>query len=354
LTDVFYVIARTARILELDGMPRELRQAILCAALLVGPPTETTFAQKSTERAVVTVRPIHTGVCQIGQDHVLGGEHTADERLPFVIYSFLVEGDNGAKALVDLGPKTLDYCNGMFRRHGFFRDLGSRRPRSERFPDDIVQPHGNLFDQLRELKIVPDEIGHIIFSHLHADHHGMDDARNGGAAESFTNALLHLSARGWKDNVDRRADGRWNSYVDFAFADFIERRQQSRRVQLDDDSQVMPGVRTLYLGGHSVCSQAVLLDTADGLVILASDDIYLYRLLEGDILPRIRTSETAYRAALDRLARLALDRDAIIVAMHDPVVWEKWQQGGRNWLRELKPVSDRAVRRYARARGWTK
>jgi glyoxylase-like metal-dependent hydrolase (beta-lactamase superfamily II) len=142
--------------------------------------------------------------------------------------------------------------------------------------------------------------------------------------------------------------------VDFAFADFIERRQQSRRVQLDDDSQVMPGVRTLYLGGHSVCSQAVLLDTADGLVILASDDIYLYRLLEGDILPRIRTSETAYRAALDRLARLALDRDAIIVAMHDPVVWEKWQQGGRNWLRELKPVSDRAVRRYARARGWTK
>jgi len=310
------------------------------------------MAQTLDGRAQVTIRPIHTGVCQLGKDHLLGNAYSPNERLPFVIYSFLVEGARGEKALIDLGPKTLDYCNRMFQRYGLFRDLGPDLPDSRRFPDNIVQPHGNVFDQLRALSIAPADIDHIVFSHLHADHHGMDDARDGGAPESFRRAIFHVSAKGWADNLGKRKEGRWNSYVDYAFADFLERTSRDGRVRFEDDSTIFPGVRTLYLGGHSICSQAVLLDTAAGLVIVASDDVYLYALLEENTLPRIRTSETKYRAALDRLARLALDRNGIIIAMHDPQVWEAFQRAGKDWLQALKSVSDRAVHGYARRRGW--
>jgi hypothetical protein len=74
--------------------------------------------------AQVTVRPFHTGRCQLGKDHLLGGDHDRNERLPFMIYAFLVEGTHGEKALVDLGPKTIDYCNRMFVRYALFRDRG--------------------------------------------------------------------------------------------------------------------------------------------------------------------------------------------------------------------------------------
>lgn len=335
-------------VLSSKGRTRQLVVAGFLAAVTSG------AAPPSDEHPVVTIRPFHTGVCQIGKDHVLGGVHSPNERLPFVIYSFLVEGARGEKALIDLGPKTLGYCNQMFLQHGFFRDLGPGRSQSERFPDHLVQPQGNVFGQLRAWKIAPAEISHIVFSHLHADHHGMDDASNGGAAEDFPRAILHVSANGWNDNLKRRKDGRWNSYVDFAFGDFLEQQHQAGRVRFEDNAAIFPGMRTLYLGGHSVCSQAVLLETAAGLVIVASDDVYLYALLEQNILPQIRTSEPQYRAALDRLARLALDRSAILIAMHDPLVWETWQLSRENWLQSLKPISDRAVRSYAQKRGWTK
>ncbi len=107
----------------------------------------------------------------------------------------------------------------------------------------------------------------------------------------------------------------------------------------------------MYLGGHAPCSQAVLLDTTAGLVIVASDDVYLYSLLKEGILPQIRTSEEKYRAALDRLLRLAVRERAIVIAMHDPVVWETYQRAGKDWLRALKRVSDEAVQGYARRRG---
>jgi len=309
-------------------------------------------AEDGQRENTVTVRPFHTGICQIGKDHVLGDAYSEHERMDFIIYSFLVEGTNGEKALIDLGPKSLDYCNAMFVRHGLFRDLGSHLPDAERFPDQIRQPRGNVFAQLSKQNVSPAAINHLIFSHLHADHHGMHDATDGGAAEHFPRALLHISARGWNDNLGKRTNGHWNSYVDFAFGDFLMRAEEEGRCRFADDSEVIPGVRTLYLGGHAPCSQAVLLDTGAGLAIIASDDVYLYSLLEENILPRIRTSRQHMEAALDRLAMLAIREDGILVAMHDPMVWKTFEEAGDRWLEALKPISDRAVRGYARHRGW--
>lgn len=302
--------------------------------------------QKGADRPVVTVRPLHTGVCQIGKDHVLGEPYSRNERMAFVIYAFLVEGSDGSKAMIDLGPKSVDYCNRMFRRFGFFRDLGENAPAEQRYPDDIRQPHGNALDQLKAIGVGADQIGHVVFSHLHADHHGMHNARDGGLAEDFPRATLHLSARGWQANIDARTDGWWNSYVDYAFGDFVLSRQAAGKVRLADDAAVMPGMRTLYLGGHSPCSQAIIMDTADGPVIFASDEVYLYQLIEDDITPRIRTSERQYREAVDRLVQAAVGLNGVIVPSHDPAVWAAYEKSGARWVAELRGRSEAAVKRY--------
>ncbi len=283
--------------------------------------------------------PLHTGICQIGKDHALGPEHSADERLPFVIYSFLAEGPRGAVVLIDLGPKSLEYTNAMFRRFGFFRDLPGR-------PDDVVQPYGNVFAHLKRRGIDPSRVNHVVFTHFHADHHGMDDGKNGGAAEGFPNARMNVSKTGWDWNVARRKDGQWNSYLDWKFGDFLMGRQKEKRLDLVDDGEVAPGLEVRYLGGHSVCSRAVRVRTASGWAVITSDDVYRYDLLEKGVMARLHVTPEKLVAATDRLVEMG----DVVIPLHEPATWEAWRMAGDAWLEMLRPKSRQAVEGYRSAR----
>jgi len=52
----------------------------------------------ANDNPVCTLTPLHTGVCQLGADHVLGPDHSADERMTFAIYSFLVKAQTVRKS----------------------------------------------------------------------------------------------------------------------------------------------------------------------------------------------------------------------------------------------------------------
>lgn len=84
---------------------------------------------------------------------------------------------------------------------------------------------------------------------MHADHHGLTDGKDGGATLRFPNARIYASRTGWEDNLRKRADGGWNSYIDFAFSDFLLDADKASRLVLLDEGEVMPGVTVSYLGG---------------------------------------------------------------------------------------------------------
>ena len=283
--------------------------------------------------------PLHVGMCGIGADHALGDAYSPDQRLPFVIYSYLAEGPNGEVVLIDLGPKSLEYTNDMFRRHGFFRDLPGR-------PDDVRQPHGNLFDHLERRGIARERVSRIVFTHFHADHHGMHDGKDGGAAEDFPNAKLSVSRAGWSWNIARRKDGQWNSYLDWKFGDFLMAAERKGRLETIDDGAILPGLEVMYLGGHSVCSRAVKVRTARGWAVIASDDVYRYDLLEKGVPARLHTTPANLAAATDRLVDAARSTGGVLVPLHDPLLWELYRKHGDRWLEAARPISDRAVAGY--------
>lgn len=290
---------------------------------------------------VYQLMPLNCGECRIGENHLFGDPHSDDDRVDFTLYAFLADGGPGRRVLVDLGPVVLDYLNDMFRRYDFFRNIPGD-------PDDITQPQGNVLDWLAQVGLSPKDVDHIVLTHIHADHHGLTDARDGGAVLRFPNARIHVSRIGWQANLDKRVEGRWNSYVDYAFSDFLLEGEKSGKVLFHDNDGVIPGIDVIYLGGHSICSQAVRIQTAAGPAIITSDEVYRYDLLAKGLIAQLNTTPERLAAALEKLVDLALD-GAILLPCHDPVLARLYREYGDDWLQQIKPLSDKAAGAFREA-----
>jgi len=287
------------------------------------------------------ITPLDVGRVQLGLDHVLGDGYSADDRIEFALVSFLIRG-GGKNVLVDLGPKTLDYTNAMFRTYGFLRTMPDGST-----PDDIVQRQGNVFDGLARMGLEPAEVSDIIFTHLHADHHGMDDARDGGACEDFPNAVFHLSKAGWDYNVGRRKDGQWDSYLDWAFGDSIMRKMAEGKAIAHDNAEIAPGLSTIYLGGHAPCSQAVRVETGDSIVVIGSDDFYRYDLMEKGVIAKLFTTREKLIEADGMLADWAIG-GATIIPVHDPTVLDLYETHCDAWINAAGALSRKAGEGFRR------
>jgi glyoxylase-like metal-dependent hydrolase (beta-lactamase superfamily II) len=296
----------------------------------------------SAPEAAVSYRltALPTGLCFMGKGHALGDEYSDEERVPFALYSFLIEGPNGETGIVDFGPKDPDYFNEMFRRIKLFRETGGGRAN----PDDVVQAEGNTLDHLARRGIPPEKVGFIMFTHLHYDHQGGSRPPDPGLLADFPRAIVYCSKKGWQDNLDKRIDGwQWHSYVDFDISQHILVRGQQGTARFVDDAEVMPGIRVVWLGGHSPCSQAIIVATADGAAIIAGDVAYHYEYLEKGIVARLRTTDAEWIAAADRMVRLVEETNGVLLPVHDPVIGETHKTAGDHWLAALRPLSDRAV-----------
>lgn len=290
--------------------------------------------------AVHTLTPCHVGQCRLGKNHVLGDPWSDEDRIDFVLYAYLVECGDGEVDLIDLGPKTLDYTNRMFRRYGFFRETGE---------DDVVQPHGNLLDHLARRGHRPEDVRRVIYTHLHADHHGMDVPENAGMNEDFPNAEFVVSRKGWDFNLGERKEGHWNSYLDWSFGDFLLRCEEEGRFLAVDDAELRPGIRTVYLGGHSVCGQAVVVETSHGPAVVTSDEIYQWDLLEKGVIGRLHTTPEAMLAATETLVRMAEEDGAILLPCHEPDLWPLYVEHGGDWLAAARERTVIACQGYRNA-----
>jgi len=64
-----------------------------------------------------------------------------------------------------------------------------------------------------------------------------------------------------------------------------------------DDDNLPDSLDVFCLGGRTVCSQCIMVNTSRGPVFLAGDDIYRYDLLASGILARLRTITELLRAS---------------------------------------------------------
>jgi N-acyl homoserine lactone hydrolase len=140
-------------------------------------------------------------------------------------------------------------------------------------PDGLILVDTGMIDSVPELDEewgpqplpLPDElvarVAVVINTHLHFDHCGGN--------RRFAGVPIHVQARELAD-ARTQPDYTVRGWVDFDGASYVEH---------DGEAQVLPGVRLLPTPGHTEGHQSVLVDTADGLVVLGGDVAYSFREL---------------------------------------------------------------------------
>lgn len=201
---------------------------------------------------------------------------------------------------------------------GFYRDKFMTRYH----PADYIKPN----DAVARAGVKPEEITDVIITHIHWDH--------ADGFDLFPKAKIRIQ----KEEFDYYNDfvkkgGRGGSGDPDVLAALEKTNGEGRVAFVDGDAQeILPGV-TCYTGGkHTFASQYVGVNTKAGIVILASDNMYLYENLEKH-LPIAQTLDAASNLrAQDRMKQLAASPKWIIPG-HDPAVMKNFPEVGPGVVR---------------------
>ena len=181
--------------------------------------------------------------------------------------------------------------------------------------------HASLITALAAEGLTPDDITHVVLTHMHFDH-----AEN---LDLFANACVVVQRDELLAAIDPVPSQRifyWKSTIN----NLLERKRPSGLRLVEGDVDLFPGIRLLRVSAHTEGMQVVVVTTAKGRVALVSDlgDHYRYwypadpranrrpqrSLSDAFITGNIRSgSERDWQAAMRRV----LDNTDIVVPAHD-------------------------------------
>jgi glyoxylase-like metal-dependent hydrolase (beta-lactamase superfamily II) len=219
-------------------------------------------------------------------------------KLDIAMMVWLVKGE-GRNILVDAG----------FYREQFFKQWKSIK--------DFQKPS----EALARVGLKPEDITDVIITHMHWDHaDGMD---------LFTKAKIWIQ----KDEYAYYTGDAWHGTKTHGGIDpddvlAIVKLNMDGRVQMvNGDQEILPGVNCYIGGKHTFQSQYVSVSTAQGKVVLASDNMYLYENLERHVPIAATLDPDSNLRAQERMKQIASD-SRLIIPGHDPAVFTKFPAVG--------------------------
>jgi glyoxylase-like metal-dependent hydrolase (beta-lactamase superfamily II) len=225
---------------------------------------------------------------------VAGADTSRKMDLAMIVW--LVRG-NGRNILVDSG----------FYRDKFFHD--------DKFHiTDFVKPS----DALMGLGLKPEDVTDLVITHMHWDHaDGVD---------------LFPKARIWiqKDEYNYYSGEAWSLSTTHTGIDpddvlALVKLDLAGRVSLvpGDNQEIVPGVICYTGGRHTYASQYVSVNTAKGVVVLASDNVYVEENLQKHVPIAATLDAGSNLRAQDRMRKIA-SNSRFIITGHDPAVFSEF------------------------------
>lgn len=226
-----------------------------------------------------------------------------DVSMPLDYFVWLIRGAHG-DVLVDVG---------------FGEEQAAKRGRT------LIARPAKL---LEHLGVAPASIRDIVITHMHYDH--------AGCIEDFPNARFHV-----QDAEMAYATGRHmrhpflrHSYHVEDVVTLVRKLYDDRVIFHDGPSSLADGIRLHKVGGHTLGLQSVIVDTARGPVVLASDAFHLYRNLTDGLPFPIVHDVGQMMEGWRELLSIAGDFEHLIPG-HDPLVREVYAVNDPNVSPEI-------------------
>lgn len=266
---------------------------------------------------VYRIYPLRNGTCQIAGNHAFHGGDNA-QTYEYALYLWLILG--GEKPiLVDAGLTEVEEMN-----RGAAHVL--RQP---------ITQHKNEHSraQLRKFGLKPEDIGHVMITHLHFDH--VDDLL------AYRNAKVYVGKREWQGTI--AASPGWGHGP--VVHEFLNNPQCKRRLVLVEDEELLPGIESFWIGGHTPGSTAYCVNTAHGRAVLTGDTVSLLANVKRNVPPGVHDDLDQCRAALVKIRAKA----DVVLPSHDPATPKRWppaRPGSRRYTIRAIKVGQCEVRDY--------
>ena len=252
----------------------------------------------SAREVTYRIYPLRNGVCKLAGSHAFYGGDNA-QTFDYALYLWLILGGD-KPILVDAGLTDIAEMN---------------RGAAHVLREPITQnPHESSRTQLRKFGLTPDDIGHVFITHLHFDH--VDDVLQ------YRNAKIYVGKKEWQG-----ATGQSPSWGHGPFLhEFSNNPQCRRRLVLVEDQEVLPGIESFWIGGHTPGATAYRIKTAYGRAVITGDTISLLANFERNTPPGVFSSLDECRVALGKVRAKA----DVVLPSHDPATWERWPPAPAN------------------------
>jgi glyoxylase-like metal-dependent hydrolase (beta-lactamase superfamily II) len=183
---------------------------------------------------------------------------------------------------------------------GYQQDVGKQRGRT------LVRPVAELLDKIQ---VDPKAVQHAIVTHMHWDHVG-------GYA-LFPKARFYIQERELHFWTSSQLP-EWQSSLEEEELVAVVRLHFRGRLGLCEGTQeIVPGITIHHVGGHTMGSQIVQVETAHGTAVIASDAAKLYRNFTEEI-PQPRSHSVSDQIAGYKLIKRLATAENLILPGHDP------------------------------------
>jgi glyoxylase-like metal-dependent hydrolase (beta-lactamase superfamily II) len=252
-----------------------------------------------------SVQVLKMGECDVAGPEVFWMSHW-HEWVTLHFWMVVIRGP-GVTAIVNTGPPS-DLADLNARWHAAFGTRGEMRR------EECERP----LNALASLGVRPEDVTHVLVTPL--------QSYATANIQLFPNARVCLSKRGWIEDFHAEKFpmqvSRWHR-IPRDTLQYLMFEGWERVQLLEDEDEVVPGLRALWVGVHHRSSMCYLVDTARGPVAI-SDCVFTYRNLEaGEPLGVQESLEEFHRAC----ARIKRD-SALFIPLYEPEVWRR-HPGGR-------------------------
>jgi len=220
-------------------------------------------------------------------------------------YFWILRRDDGKVALVDCGVRDVDEFNtivgGPTSKYAFRMNMAEQ----------------NIPLLLRNEGIDPAQVEWLFLTHFHYDH-----ASN---VHLFPNARIVVSRRGWINTLAPKYPHMVpHPLFPHDSLAYLAHQAWDRLILADEsDGEVAPGISVFHVGGHTMCCQAIKVNTRQGTAIFPSDTIFYYGNLEQNHPIGLNLNLIE---CYDCMARVRREAEVFIPA-HDPEVLIRYPDG---------------------------